>query len=124
MGEGPVRRFSCWKQRRSGLRSATLEGPWSLGAPWCLQEQTGGPRAGRPSPPQRVEIPPLAKAEESAVYCPPPAPRLHVHQPRLLRTKACTVCTRLAWPLTSSPGQSELPEEGRTRFLLLVLTPL
>ena len=29
-----------------------------------------------------------------------------------------------AWPLTSSPGQSELPEEGRTRFLLLVLTPL
>ena len=40
-----------------------------------------------------------------------------------LRTKACAACTPLAWPLTSSPARL-LPEEGRTRFLLLVLTPL
>lgn len=41
-----------------------------------------------------------------------------------LRTKACTVCTPLAWPLTSPLASLKLPEEGRTRFLLLVLTPL
>lgn len=38
-----------------------------------------------------------------------------------LRMKACTVCTHLAWPLTSAPGQSEAAEGGRTLLLLLVL---
>ena len=44
MGEGPDTRFSsCWRQGGSGLHSATLKGPLSLGAPWCLLEEPGGP---------------------------------------------------------------------------------
>lgn len=54
--------------------------PLSLGAPWCLREEPGGPpRAGRPSLLKCVRILPLAKAEGSAIHCPPPAPQLHVH---------------------------------------------
>lgn len=81
MGEGPDTHFSsCWRQGGSGLHSTTLEGPLSLGAPWCLREEPGGPpRAGRPSLLKCVRILPLAKAEGSAIHCPPPAPQLHVH---------------------------------------------
>lgn len=64
------------------------QGPLSLGAPWCLREEPGGPpRAGRPSPLKCVRILPLAKAEGSAIHCPPPAPQLHARRPRLPEDK-------------------------------------
>lgn len=65
------------------------------------------------SPLSLVWILPLAKAEGPAVVSPhylslSCMPTSHTH----LRTKACTVCTPLAWPLTS-PGQSGcLRKEG------------
>lgn len=52
-----------------------------------------------------------------------PVPELHVHQPRLPEDKGLhclhspCLAPYLPWPVW-------LPEEGRTRFLLLVLTPL
>lgn len=58
------------------LCSATFEEPWSLEAPWCLQEEPGGLPADRLSP-SSIWILPLAKAEGSAIHCPPSAPRLH-----------------------------------------------
>lgn len=60
-----------------------------------------------------IWILPLAKAEGPAILYPhylplSCMPTNHAH----LRTKACTVCTPLAWPLTS-PGQSGcLRKEG------------
>lgn len=51
-----------------------------------------------------------------------PVPALHAHRPRLPEDKGRTTPTHsLSWPLTS-PASLWLPEEGRTRFLLLVLT--
>lgn len=41
-----------------------------------------------------------------------------------LRTKACTVCTPSPGPLPPPLASLRLFKEGRTRFLLLVLTPL
>lgn len=126
--EGQERAWTCdfptaGSRDRPGLCSATLEEPGSLEAPWCPQEEPRRPLTGRLSP-SRLWILPFAKAEGSATHCLPPAPRLHAPDHACLRTKACTVCTPFAWPLISSPVSLRLPEEGRTRFLLLVLTPL
>lgn len=40
-----------------------------------------------------------------------------------LRTKACSVCSPSPGPSPPPLASLQLPEEGRTRFLLLVLTP-
>lgn len=75
-----------------------------------------------------IWILPLAKAEGPAILCPHYLPSCmpvnHTH----LRTKACTVCTPLAWPLTS-PGQSccrgrkdPLPVVGANLFVIPVPT--
>ena len=109
--EGPERAWMCdfptaGSRGCPGLCLATFEGLWSLEAPWCLQEEPGGPLTGRLSP-LSVWILPLAKAEGSAIHCLPPTPRLHAHQPHLPEDKGLPCMHQLAWPLISSPGQSE-----------------
>lgn len=100
------------------------KGPQGLGSPWCLQEEPKALPAGRLSP-LRVWILPFAKAEGPAIHCPPPASRLHAHRPHLPEDKGlhCLQPPRLA-PQPPPMVSLWLPEEGRTRFLLLVLTPL
>lgn len=87
-----------------------------------------GPVPGAKESPQQAGSPsliwilPLAKAEGPAILYPhylSLSCMLTSHT--YLRTKACTVCTPLAFYLLTSLW---LPEEGRTSFLLLVLTPL
>lgn len=89
-----------------GLCSATFEGPWSLEAPWYLQEEPGGPLTVRLSP-SSIWILPLAKAEGSAVHCLPPASQLHALPPRLPEDKGLHCLHPPRPPLISSPGQSE-----------------
>lgn len=117
-------RFSyCWKQ---GCPGFALPPQGTLG-PWVSVVPAGGAKstpAGRLSP-LRVWILPLAKAEGPAIHCPPPASWLHAHRPHLPEDKGlhCLQPLRLA-PQPPPMASLWLPEEGRTRFLLLVLTPL
>lgn len=60
---------------------------------------------------------------DSATHCPPLAPQLHAHQPHLPEDKDLHCLYRLL-PGPSPPLASmRLLEEGKTHFLLLVLTP-
>lgn len=91
--EGGV--FLLLEEGCPGLCSATFEGPWSLEAPWYLQEEPGGPLTVSPS---SIWILPLAKAEGPATHCLPPASRLHARPPRLPEDKGLRCLHPLASP--------------------------
>lgn len=103
-----------------GLCSATFEGSWSLEAPWCLWEELGRPPAGRLSP---LSIWDSASCQNRGVYHPLPLGCMPTNH-TCLRSKACTACNPLPGPSSPPLASLRLPEEGKTRFLLLVLNPL
>lgn len=116
--EGRERTIFLLLEARAALGFALP--PWGLEAPWCLQDEPGGPQQSGSLPqvsgfcllPKQRGLP--STAHHLPLGC---MPTEHAW----LRMKACTVCTHLAWPLTSAPGQSEAAEGGRNLLLLLVL---
>lgn len=106
-----------------GLCSAILEGPLGFEAQWGLQGEQEGAPADRLSP-SCVWILPLAKALGlPSTACHLPLGRMPTGH-TCPRTKALIVCTPSPAPRPPPLASQRLPEEGRTRFLLLVLTPL
>lgn len=121
----PCRGVLVWRDRRrpgtnepptarswAALAWLSPQGLWSLGSPWS-QGDFSSKHLFFFFSFSLIWILPLAKAEGPAILYPhylslSCMSTNHTH----LRTKACTVCTPLAWPLTS-PGQSGcLRKEG------------
>lgn len=109
-GEGPGTNEPPTARSWAALAWLSPQGLWSLGSPWSQGDLSSKHFFFSLS---LIWILPLAKAEGPAILYPhylslSCMPTNHTH----LRTKACTVCTPLAWPLTS-PGQSGcLRKEG------------
>lgn len=106
-----------------GLCSAILEGPLGFEAQWGLQgEQEGAQQTGSLLHMSGFCLLPKQWGLPSTA-CHLPLGRMPTGH-TCPRTKALIVCTPSPAPRPPPLASRRLPEEGRTRFLLLVLTPL
>lgn len=116
-------RCSAWKDGEG------LDRQWKEQLSWAFALTPSGSRrclhgaAGGVEKPSRQVL--SLQGLDAATHSLPPAPQLHAHQPRLPEDKGLYCLHPLPGPSPSSlAGWRSLPEEGRTHFLLLVLTPL